>query len=113
MSDLKKGDREFRVRGRVTTQANLNGFYPKFIMESEVPFLYRTIYTPEGFTGIPSEEKVYEPLYKGLGVTREIMYVKSGNRTFLFSVPVVQEILWGDELVTFDDEVNFEGEIIS
>lgn len=113
MSELKQGDREFRIRGRITTQSDLNNFYPKFILDSEVPFLYRTIFTSEEFDGIPLDERVYEPLYKGLGVTREIMYVKTGLRTFLFSVPVVQEILWGSKLVKFSDDINFKGEIVT
>lgn len=105
------GDRETRVLGRKTVKDEINDVYPKFVLESEIPFLYKTILDSSELDEFDGDHIVYEPLVRGLGLDREIMYVKSGERTFLFSFPVIQDIRWGSTFVKFSDNRNYKGEI--
>lgn len=104
--------RDYRIRGRIAIKEEANNFYPKFIVVNEEPFLYDTIFTPDEVEELDEGERVFEPIENGLGVKSEVMYVKDKpNRTYLFSYPIETDITWGSWVVSFDQNVDYEGNV--
>ena len=104
--------RRYRIRGRITNRDEVNNFYPKFLVESEEPFLYDTLLSPDDLELVEEGERVFEPVEEGLGLKSEVMYVKDKpNRTYLFSYPIETDITWGSWVVSFDQNVDFEGNV--
>lgn len=106
------GDRAFRILGRVVTKDDINSLFPKFRILDDEPFTYETYYNIIELDGLDVSERLFEPTKPGLGIIREIMYVPTNLRTYLFSVPVTSELTWGSETVTFTAGVDFNGEIV-
>lgn len=106
------GDRDFRILGRVVTKSGINSIFPKFRIVSEEPFAYETYYSVNDILPLEDSALIFEPTKDGLGITREIMYVATSSRTYLFSVDAVGDITWGDETITFNYGVNFNAQVI-
>lgn len=103
--------RKYRVRGRISFLEDVNTIFPKFLVLSEEPFLDRVIESVEELAGIGDTERIFEPIEVGLGVKSEVMYVKSKNRTYLFSYKIEDDIRWGSNVVNFAGNVNFNGDV--
>jgi hypothetical protein len=100
-----------RIRGQVVYKDSVNDFYPKFTILSEEPFLQDVFESWEALdAGTTAEEEIFEPLEQGLGTRTDIMYVKTERGTFIF-VYWAEDITWGSEVVSFEDPVDFEGNI--
>lgn len=98
-------DTEFRIIGRVTSKSNMNSFFPKFVVTGENT--YNMYNNPEEMDDLPPNTRVFEPKQGGLGVTRELMYVETNVKTYLFWVSASGAITWGDELITFQESITF------
>ncbi len=106
--------RKYRIRGRISSKEETNNIYPKFLVLNENPFLQSVILNPTELDGVDESERIFEPIEIGLGIKSEVMYVKDeivNKRTYLFSYPIETEIIWGSYVVSFDQNVDYEGNV--
>lgn len=101
----------YRIRGRISKAEDANNIFPKFLVLNEEPFLEQIIESVEELAEVDDEERIFEPVELGLGVKSKLMYVKENQRTYLFSYPIVGDISWGSSIVTFVDNIDFEGNV--
>jgi hypothetical protein len=106
-------NKDYRIRGRrVANKNQSNGIYPKFTLNKSTNTAEIIIESSSELATIDANIQIYEPIETGLGTASYTMYVVNGQKTYLFHYKVDGEPTWGDEVVTFNDWMDFEGNLL-
>ena len=102
------------IKGRKTTFSATNSFYPKFLYlgENDDGSVYLDYTSAEIPPTAQPTDVVYEPVEYGLGIVAENMVVPDIDKNIVFYYPIEEAITWGNEVITFNDPYNYDGELI-
>ena len=96
---------KFRIRGKITTKSAMNSIFPKFVVNGSSYDVYHTLVE---MSSLPDNTRVFEPTVIGLGIDKELMYVVTSEKTYLFSLSISSgDVVWGSEVITFQNNINF------
>lgn len=94
-----------RVRGRASTKAGRNQYYPKLVKDNPTG---HTLVTDEaGLSPYPDEQVLYEPTGPGFGAANRTMVIRTTRaaKTMVVSIGIgVIDVAWEDESIEFGNE---------
>jgi len=109
-----------RIKGRKTTVANYNGYFPKFVQVQPEPYQeelkdqYEIILSEDQFEKYPVDAVLYEPIEYRFWFENPFLVVPEGNQQKVFyltkesiNIDNLYRLYWNNDAIYFDDETTF------
>lgn len=103
------------IKGQKINKNLRNSIYPKFyILGVNVTGELTEVLETEDILlnySFSNGDDIFEPIETGLGVSDDLMYVKTDEKAYVFEYPN-SDLTWSSEIVGFNDEFNYDGEYV-
>jgi len=109
-----------RIKGRKTTVANYNGYFPKFVQVQPEPYQeelkdqYEIILSEDQFEKYPADATLYEPIEYRFWFENPFLVVPEGNQNKIFyltknsiNADGLSEVYWSNSAIYFNDDTTF------